>query len=107
MIFSLRARRSLTHDSARSGEPISRSIFMVSSLAPPWSGPLSVPRPVVTAAYISARGDVVIGVEHEDRVKDFGPPILGPLAAEAVQKIRRVGQIRLRQRGLVAVSNAP
>ena len=45
-IFSLRASLPRTNSSARSGPaslPMSSSIFITSALAPPCSGPLSVP----------------------------------------------------------------
>ncbi len=55
MSFLFAARVSLTHASVRSGAPIASRAFMTASLAPPWSGPLSVARAAVTAPWTSAR----------------------------------------------------
>ena len=48
-ILLFRARRSFTHASTCSGEPISSRTRIDSSFAPPCSGPLRVPMAVVTA----------------------------------------------------------
>ncbi len=55
MIFAFFASASIIHFSARSSVLMSSSIFIDSSLAPPWSGPFSVPQALVTPAYMSAR----------------------------------------------------
>ena len=55
MIFSLRANRSWTYCRARPTSPMSSSIRMASSFAPPCSGPLSAERAAVTAECMSER----------------------------------------------------
>ncbi len=53
MILSPRANRSFTYCSARSTLPISSSIRMASSLAPPCSGPFSAAMAATTAEWMS------------------------------------------------------
>ena len=60
MIFSLRSSRSRTYASAFSGAPTSSSIFIASSFAPPWSGPLRAAIAPVIALNMSARVDAMI-----------------------------------------------
>ncbi len=55
MIFSLLASFSLIYESTRSIEPISVSIFITASLAPPWRGPFKAPIAAVIPEYTSDR----------------------------------------------------
>ena len=59
MIFFFWASASIIHFSARSAVPMSSSIFIDSSLAPPCNGPFNVPHAEVTAAYMSASVEAV------------------------------------------------
>ena len=52
--LNLRSMALSTNASTCSGEPISSSIFIVPSVAPPCSAPLSAPKAAVTAACMSA-----------------------------------------------------
>ena len=67
-----------TQASTLSGEPISSSMWMTASLAPPWSGPLSEPMAEVMAEYMSdkveavTRAEKVRGVEAVVGVEDIG-----------------------------------
>jgi hypothetical protein len=54
MIFSPRANRSLTNASTLSTEPISSTIRMASSLAPPCNGPFRAAMAATTAEWMSA-----------------------------------------------------
>ena len=66
MIFSWCSSRFRTYDSARSGEPISSSIFMASSLAPPCNGPFSAATAPVMALNMSASVEAMIRAVNVD-----------------------------------------
>ena len=70
MIFFLFAKQSATKSSTLSRLPISWSILMTPSLAPPCSGPLSVPMAEVTAEYMPLS---VAMVTRAEKVEAFIP----------------------------------
>ncbi len=114
MIFSCRSRRSRTYASARSGEPISSSIFMASSFAPPCSGPFSAAIGAGDRAeHVGERRrddprrerrgvHRVVGVEDERGVERVG--VLGArlLAQEHPEEVRGVGELGVGRDELLA-----
>ena len=52
-------------------EPISSSMYITSSLAPPWSGPLRVPTAVVMALYMSLRVAMVTRAAKVDALRPW------------------------------------
>ena len=120
MIFSLRASRSLTHASAGVGRWRSaRSIFIACSLAPPCSGPLSVPmRRRDGGVHVGHRRrghprgegrsvEFVLGVQGEHDVHRVRLPRLGLAARQAKEESRRVRQVAPGRNRAAAVRDAP
>ena len=71
MIFFFCANADRTHASARSGVPISSSIFITSVLAPPCSGPASAARAPVTAPCMSASVAAITRAANVDALSSW------------------------------------
>src|SRR3990172_7877128 len=96
-----------TKPSTLSSLPISSSVFMTASPAPPWSVPLIAPTPPATAECMSDRVAAITRVvKDEARVEGLGRDVARLLPRQHVEEVGREREVLRRRHGLLAAPDA-